>query len=143
MFTPRTRRHLYCSDPCRKAWLRTTAKSTVNQYRSISGDWRRYFTRLCNTRGRKGVITPDDCLRILEKQQWRCALSGEYVSCQLQRGKVTPTNASIDQKDPGAGYHPENVQLVCAVLNSFRGATPLDEFVSWCKKVAAYGQEAP
>jgi hypothetical protein len=139
VFTPRSSAQLFCGDSCRKRRRQATIKSTEYQYRSISGDWRRYFVRLCNSKERKGVITPQDCIEILNQQQGRCALSGETLTCRLERGTLQPTNASLDRKNPGGSYRPENIQLVCVVLNSFRGATPLNEFISWCKKVAANG----
>jgi hypothetical protein len=138
-FIPRSVSHRYCGDACRAQWHRITFQSTEYQYRTISGDWHRYFVRLCNSKERKGVITPQDCIEILNQQQGRCALSGETLTCRLERGTLQPTNASLDRKNPGGSYRPENIQLVCVVLNSFRGATPLNEFISWCKKVAANG----
>lgn len=142
VFEPRKSTQRYCSRYCREQWRRVTVKTTEHQYRGISGDWRRYFGRLCATKDRRKYITPQDCLDILEKQQGRCALSGEILTCRLERGKPNPTNASLDRKNPGGTYAPENVQLVCSVLNSFRSSTPLDEFIGWCRKVAAYGEEA-
>ena len=114
---------------------------TDMQYKSISGNWGKYFSRLCNQKHRKGVISKDDCLAILERQNGRCALSGEMMTCRLEKGVSTLTNASLDRIDAKGSYHPDNVQLICVVLNRFRTDAPLGEFVEWCRKVTKYADE--
>lgn len=141
-YTPRTNSH-FCGPKCSAEWRRCTVRSTASQYKHISGNWPRYFARLCAKRERRGAINAQDCMAILERQGGRCALSGVEMTCILKRGVSTRTNASLDRIDPGRGYEPANVQLVCAVLNSFRNSTPLEEFKDWCRKVAAYGEKAP
>jgi hypothetical protein len=75
-------------------------------------------------------------IKLLAAQDGKCALSGVELTCILQKGVITKTNASIDRIDPKGVYTQDNVQLVCAILNKFRIDTPIDEFVDWCKKVA-------
>lgn len=111
--------------------------TTESQYELISGNWDRYFSRLLY-HGRKGQLTREDLLLLLEKQKGLCALSGEPLTCILEKGKKCRTNASIDRLEAGGSYAPENVQLVCAVLNGFRIDTPLDEFIEFCHKVSDY-----
>jgi hypothetical protein len=138
-FTPKSGPHKYCSTRCKEKALCGT-ENTSRQYTRISGRWDKYFTRLCNQKHRKGRITREDCLALLEKQNYKCALSGETLTCRLEVGVRTLTNASIDRIDAKGSYAMDNIQLVCTVLNSFRNETPLDEFVLWCKKVAEYDQ---
>lgn len=40
----------------------------------------------------------------------------------------------------GTQFHgiPENIQLVCAALNSWRGDTDLQEFIWFCKQVTMH-----
>jgi len=114
---------------------------TSMQYKLISGNWERYFSRLCQPKRRKGVITPTDCIAILEAQDGRCALTGELMTCKLERGVLTPTNASLDRVDAGGTYAPSNVQLVCTVVNQWRGSLPIPEYIAWCKKVVDYATE--
>jgi hypothetical protein len=78
---------------------------------------------------------------MLDRQQGLCAMSGEPMTCNLQRGVVTSTNASLDKLDPDKGYILNNVQLVCRVLNSFRNNTPLDEYIEWCRKVVRHDEK--
>lgn len=127
--------HTYCSRGCRQP---THSDSTEWQYQRVSGNWTRYFNRLCVRSFKRGELTPDMLLGLLSRQGGRCALSGVELTCVLQKGVVSKTNASIDRIDPKGAYSLDNVQLVCAVLNKFRIDTPLDEFIDWCRKVAEH-----
>jgi len=141
-FVPTSGAQTYCSPKCRSVWRSKTIWSTANQYRFINGNWNRYFTRLCQPKERRGFITPTDCIAILDRQQGHCALTGEVMTCRLERGVSTPTNASLDRIDAGGPYTPENVQLVCAVINRWRGDIPVPEYVGWCRKVVAHAEKA-
>jgi hypothetical protein len=127
--------HKYCSATCR---LPTTSASTEWQYSRISGNWGRYFNRLCTRSFKREGLTPEMLVGLLNAQGGRCALSGVTLTCVLQKGVICRTNASIDRINPKGAYTLDNVQLVCAVLNNFRVDTPLDEFIDWCRKVAEY-----
>ena len=141
IFTPNSGAHVFCSNNCRGRWRMHNINDTTTQYKLISGNWKRYFSRLCQPKHRKGVITSDDCLSILEAQGGRCALTGEPMTCKLERGVLTLTNASLDRIDAGGTYAPSNVQLVCAVVNQWRGNVPIPEYIAWCKKVVDYAIE--
>lgn len=141
-FNPKSGAHKFCTGRCKGKYRREFGHyRTEAQYELISGDWGKYFSRLCNQKHRKGVISRDDCIRMLKAQDYKCALSGEELTCRLEKGVVTPTNASLDRINPKGPYTPDNVQLVCAVLNSFRNDTPLADFVGWCKKVVEYDRQ--
>jgi len=140
VFTPKSGSHKFCTTRCKEQSIRGV-ENTPRQYTRISGRWDKYFSRLCGQKHRKGVITREDCLGILARQDGRCALSGEPLTCILNVGTKTPTNASLDRIDPKKGYTPANVQLVCAVLNSFRNNIPVEDFVGWCRKVAEHAEK--
>lgn len=136
-FTPNSGSHKFCSARCRRKHQRVFGcETTDRQYTLINGRWDKYFNRLVSLGTRKSTLTTKDCLRIIKKQKYRCALSNVPLTCMLKRGVITSTNASIDRKNPKAGYTPRNVHIVCAALNKFRIDTPLPEFISWCRKVA-------
>lgn len=134
-FAPTNNSQKYCGRACRRP---TFSDSTEWQYLRVSGDWVRYFNRLCARNFGRAGITSAQMVALLESQGGRCALSGVPLTCALQKGVVSKTNASIDRIDPKGPYELSNVQLVCAALNKFRIDTPLDEFISWCRKVAEY-----
>lgn len=117
-------RQIYCSDEC-------------HSKRDMSGNWCYYFNRLLNSE--RGALSADFLLELLENQGGKCALTGVDLTCVCRKGRVT-TNASIDRIVPGGVYEPENVQLVCSAINSFRGNTSLEEFLDWCRKVVSYNE---
>lgn len=136
-FTQAHHSHKYCTLQCKKLMGRGAWDSTSAQYARISGKWDKYFARLLTFK-RRNTLTVEDMLSLLETQNYRCALSGEEMTCTLERGKRCGTNASIDRIDPKGPYSVENVQLVCSAVNKFRVDQSVEEFVSWCQKVAAH-----
>lgn len=142
IFVPKSGINKFCSDSCRGKWKYVAGTfDTEAQYKHISGNWRRYFTRLCCRSQKRENLTADDLLDVLEKQKYRCALSGEPLTCKLEKGTRFLTNASIDRIEAGGPYVKDNIQLICAVLNCWRAATPVDEFVGWCIRVANHAQQ--
>ena len=125
----------YCSRPCLRA-VPTASGSTARQYERISGNWEKYFGRLCARSFKREGLTPAALISLLEKQAGRCKLTGVELTCVLQKSVISKTNASIDRVDPKGAYSLDNIQLVCAVVNKFRIDTPLNEFIDWCRKVA-------
>lgn len=138
-FIETTGNQIYCSKICKRKQNRLDGcESTERQYELISGDWEKYFNRLRNFPGRREHISTEDCITLLEKQKYLCALSGVELTCVLKKGSPCKTNASIDKINPNGLYTIDNIQLVCAALNKFRVDTPIDEFVEWCRKVVNY-----
>lgn len=139
IFIPRSGVHKFCSVSCKGKWKYLSGVMTTDsQYKYISGNWGRYFARLCNRSHKRDTLSVEDLKEILIEQNYKCALSGVELTCILQRGQRCLTNASIDRIDAGGLYVKSNVQLVCTVLNSLRRDTPVKEFIGWCKKVAKY-----
>lgn len=137
LFKPKSGVNKFCSESCKGKWKYITGQVTTDsQYKKISGNWGRYFSRLLGRSFRKEYISREDLLELLKKQDGKCALSGEILTCELIKGKANKTNASIDRIRAGEPYTKDNIQLVCRALNSWRSDTDLDEFIEWCKKVA-------
>ena len=131
----------YCSPKCKGKVKYSSGKITTEyQYKQISGNWKKYFQRLVNQHNRN-ELTIEICLELLEEQKSKCAISGIELTCQLEIGKRFLTNVSIDRIEAGGPYTKDNVQLVCTALNSWRGDTPLEEFIWWCKQVAEYQEK--
>lgn len=137
--------HKFCSVECRGD--RSKYLSTEHQYKTISGNWDRYFSRLVNTRrgdqNRKirKLLSRQRLLDIYNKQCGLCALSGIEMTCKLKRGTKFWTNASIDRIEPGGPYTVDNVQLVCSGLNSWRSSMPQSEFIEICRKVSEHNRK--
>ena len=139
-FIPKSGINKFCSTQCKGKWKYITGKgSTDNQYKEISNNWRRYLHRLLYSGGRKrDGLTIDILLSILERQNHLCALSGQPLTCILEKGKRIKTNASVDRIIPGGPYTDNNIQLVCRALNSWRADLSVNEFTEWCKKVVEH-----
>ena len=140
-FHPKSGAHKFCSPQCKGKWQYISGRlSTENQYKNISGNWRRYFSRLIG-KAYRTELSIEILQNILEEQKGLCALSGMPLTCTLIKGQRILTNASIDRITPGGPYIPENIQLVCSVLNCWRGDTNLQEFIEWCRKVAQFHEK--
>ncbi len=140
VFTPTNGNQKFCDVLCKRKSYRANGgvESTERQYQSISGNWERYFSRLCNKSFNRSALSKYDCIQLLEKQNYRCALTGVPLSCTLEKGIVCKTNASIDRINPKGGYTKDNVQLVCAIINKLRIDMNIDEFKDWCRRVTDY-----
>lgn len=80
------------------------------------------------------ALTVGDVKRIMDEQQWRCAIS--RIPFDTQRGgylrKQRAFKPSIDRIIPGLGYVPGNVRIVCTMVNyamNTWGEGPLLELV--------------
>lgn len=142
-FKPKSGAHKFCSSSCKGKWQYITGRSsTENQYKEISGNWKRYAQRLMYYGGRKrDQLSYQTILDKLEQQGYRCALSGIELTCKLEKGKKFPTNASIDRIIPGGPYTEDNIQIVCRALNHWRADTPLEDFFQFCKAVTEHQRQ--
>lgn len=139
-FTPKSGSHKFCSEQCKGKWKYITGETTTeSQYALISGNWARYLSRLMYYGGRKrDKLTREILLAQLEKQNYRCALSGVPLTCDLSKGVVSQTNASVDRIIAGGPYTSDNIQIVCRALNHWRADTSVPDFVAWCRKVVQH-----
>jgi len=139
-FTPSSGVHKFCSIKCKGKWKYITGKeSTEIQYVKITDNWRKYLRRLIYSGGRKrDGLTVETLLSVLERQNYKCALSGIDLTCKLSKGTKYPTNVSVDRIIPGGPYTVDNIQLVCRALNSWRADLSIDDFVEWCRRVVEH-----
>jgi hypothetical protein len=136
-FKPYSGAHKFCSDKCKGKWKYIIGThSTEEQYKKISGNWIRYVSRLMYYGGRKrDMLNREIVLEKLQQQNYKCAITGVDLTCNLERGKKCMTNASIDRIVAGGTYTKENIQMVCRAVNSWRGDLSLPDFVEWCRMV--------
>jgi len=142
LFKPKSGVHKFCSEQCKGKWQYITGtSSTENQYKKISGDWKRYCSRLLYYGGRKrDLLTQETLLKKLEEQNYKCALSGLPLTCTLEKGVKTGTNASVDRIEAGGPYTEDNIQMVCRSLNHWRADTSVEDFVAFCGAVYHYNK---
>ena len=137
VFKPRSGVHKFCSPECKGKHQYTSGRvTTKSQYETISGNWKRYCSRLLYAAGKKrSELSVEDILDLLEKQKYKCALSGLDLTCQLEKGKKFPHNVSIDRIKAGGPYTKDNIQLVCRAVNHWRADTDLTDFIEICRAV--------
>lgn len=91
-----------------------------------------------NKRKREVTIDYDYILKLYYKQEGLCALS----KIPMTYGNHTRTtksdnfNISIDRIDSSKGYTTDNVQLVCASINSMKNDFIQGNFINVCKLIA-------
>jgi 5-methylcytosine-specific restriction endonuclease McrA len=76
-----------------------------------------------------GAINPSNVLRLLEWQEYRCALTGRLLS---------PDSASLDHIIPvrdGGGHTLENVQVLHKEVNRAKSTLTHDQFIQMCREV--------
>jgi hypothetical protein len=139
-FLPTNNAHIYCGKTCKRSVAKSVggAETTERQYALITGNWEKYYGRLCLPSFQRTLLSKHDCRGLLKAQNYKCALTGVELTCILEKGTVCKTNASIDRIDPKGAYTKNNVQLVCAVINKLRIDMSVDEFINWCTKVSDY-----
>lgn len=148
-FQPHSGVHKYCSPQCKgRQQYVSGVKSTENQYIQISGNWKRYVSRLLygacvrnRYKNPRADLDRDFLLRLLARQKYLCALSGVELTCQLQKGTMYWTNASIDRIDSSKGYTPDNIRFVCAVVNKMRLDNDDETFLWWCNQLVRHNNE--
>lgn len=143
-FVPKSGVNKFCSATCKGKWKYITGKgSTDNQYLQISGNWVRYISRLMYCSGRKrDNLNREIVLKKLQDQDYKCAITGVSLTCNLERGKRVMTNASIDRIVAGGSYTEENIQIVCRAVNQWRGDLTLAEFINWCRRVVEHSDQS-
>ena len=139
-FVPKSGINKFCSQECKGKWKYMTGQvTTKSQYEKISGNWSRYISRLLYAGGRKrDGLTRKQLLDKLKNQDYKCALSGIEMTCQLKKGVKFPYNVSIDRIEAGGPYSIDNIQLVCRALNSWRSDTSIEDFIKICRAVAKH-----
>lgn len=139
LFIPNNIRRKFCSDTCKGKFKYTNRDvTTESQYKNISGNWSRYLSRLIGKSKGRENLTRAILLNKLEKQKFKCALSGVTLTCMLEKGNLCITNATVDRIEAGGPYIESNIQLVCRAVNGFRTNTKMQEFIWWCNKVTEY-----
>jgi len=77
-------------------------------------------------------VTAEALYRKLQRQQFRCALSGVLME---------PDDASLDHIVPlskGGEHNMDNVQVVHKDVNRMKGQMSQEEMVNWCRKIAQW-----
>jgi 5-methylcytosine-specific restriction endonuclease McrA len=113
------------------AWLRN--ERSIKDHNS---DAYRRFQRQRRRSGRASTApSHDEVLSLLERQQYRCALTGR---------KLTPDTASLDHILPVCrqGAHTiDNAQIVLKEVNRAKGTLTNEEFIALCRAVVRHADK--
>ena len=85
-----------------------------------------------NTATPQGDVSVENVLRLLEVQQYRCALTGR---------SLTPPTAALDHIVPirfGGEHVIENTQALHKDVNRAKGSLTSDEFIGMCREVVRW-----
>jgi hypothetical protein len=85
--------------------------------------------------GKTFTITQAEAWAIINKQGWKCALTGILFT---PGGTRSDTQPSMDRINSSIGYEPNNVQFVTLRVNYCKRELSDPAFVQLCKQVAAY-----
>ena len=82
-------------------------------------------------------ITKEEALEILEKQNYKCALSGIelILPTTCKEAAHAFRTASLDRIDSSKGYTKENCQWVNFNINIMKWSNSDEVFYNWCKLV--------
>lgn len=104
--------------------------------------WNNYYkSLLTHSKSDRKKLSVKILLKLHDKQDGKCALSGVELTKITGKGQVT-TNASIDRLKPGGSYSINNIRLVCSFVNSFRGNLSDPELVWWCDEIRKHNGRA-
>lgn len=101
--------------------------------------WSRFLSH-AESRGLEVEFSEEWVWSLLEKQNWKCALSGVdlTVATNATDRKNGVTTASIDRVNSDLGYTRENTKFVHKDLNRMKSDFPEPHFVEWCRLVASH-----
>jgi hypothetical protein len=115
-------------------------------YRNIKGtknirlSYYNRFKKNCSKNDREFLITIDYMQKLLEDQNYKCALTGVDIEMKLenpfnsQKNKKLNT-ASLDRIDSSKGYIEGNVQWVHKEINRLKSNFSEEDLIYWCKKI--------
>jgi hypothetical protein len=84
-------------------------------------------------------ITIEQVWELFQKQKGKCALSGVEIHFPEKSTRYGgDCTASLDRIDSSKGYTIDNVQWVHKIVNLMKMNLPQDEFIKWCKLIAAF-----
>ena len=90
-------------------------------------------------------ITIEFMQELLEKQNFKCALTGEDIIMDhlntAKRGRNTWNTASLDRIDSSKGYTRDNVQWVHKQVNLIKQDLTEEELLYWCERIVSHHKQ--
>jgi len=122
---------------------------TEETYKSLSNNFKRnlkrcFYNLKCKRDSKRNQnidFDVDYLMELLEKQNYRCALSGIKLTCKMIRNVHTFTNVSIDRIDNNKNYTKDNIQIVAFIVNLMKWKQTEEDFIEMCRTVVKYQDE--
>lgn len=97
-------------------------------FKDISGNKWKNIEASAKKRNYEFLITKEEVWDVLEKQNFKCALSNLNIS-------FNDNTASIDRINPNIGYFNNNIWLVHKDINRIKWSCDLQNFLNWSKTI--------
>jgi len=116
---------------CVACYKKARVKTDIDVWTSIK--W--------NAKGkdREVSVTWEECKELLEKQNYKCALTGVDIYLGHSRDDIrAKRTASLDRIDSNKGYVKDNLQWVYRDINFLKSDFTMEEFIHYCTLVSDY-----
>ncbi len=132
---------------CKRCSAKQTAKDfgMPNNSKLVGLITGTFFWHIRNNATRRSLsfeVTQEDLMALWDKQDGRCALTGQPLCISTKIVKHAPdyenTTASLDRIDSSLGYTKDNIQWVHKEINRFKNNYSMEQFKSMCKLVTDY-----
>ena len=100
----------------------------LNRYSSFE----KYFQSLMNKRNRKDYFSINDLMSVLEKQNYKCVITGQDFELKSGSPKL-PSIDRIKPKKNGGTYELDNIQIIWHSINMFKSTWDMG-FLLECSK---------
>lgn len=110
-------------------------------YKNITGVWYGATRQSALARGFEFNVSMEYLNDLLEKQNFKCALSGLPIKINEGR-KTKETTASLDRIDNNKGYTEDNVQFLHKNVNYMKWKHNQKYFLELCNTIAEYQKNA-
>lgn len=88
------------------------------------------------SRGIGFLLESDDLLGLFIEQRGKCSISGAQFRIEkVESGRINRLRPSVDRIDSRGHYTPDNVHLVCAIVNTMKSDMTQAELLRWCQRI--------
>ncbi len=125
-------------------WNKGLKGEDSHVYRGYKGIPRQFYTDLKSNANRRKIefnLTIEYLWNLLEKQNFKCKISGVFIRMPEKYEASFANLASLDRIDSSKGYIDGNVQWVDRRINFMKQRMSDNEFIEVCEEVVKYQKE--
>lgn len=107
--------------------------------------YKRLWIRIKTAAKHRGLVVEislEQTINLLEKQEYRCKLTGTQIgiATSSKGDAIGETTASLDRVDSAKGYTIDNIQWVHKDVNRMKWDLSQERFIEVCRMVVANAQ---